>query len=174
MQKSTPQTTLQGQKIAFLVANGFREQDLVETQRHLQRAGADTKIVSMDAGLVGSLNESGWGLNFAVDQTLNTSLAADFAGIIIPGGDKSIQKLQLTAHTRRFVRGFYDMRKPVCFVRDALDLLAFCEIETELGGAEALDVHGNLASLGSVESIGQSGLNEFILDILLEEEAVAA
>lgn len=118
---------LLGQKVAVLVANGFCEKDLTLTQRAMVSAGATLRIVSMDHGLVNSWNGDGWGLNFAADQVLSKALAADYDMLIVPGGRRSIEKLELTAHTRRFIGGFIDTAKPVAIYEDALELLLFSE-----------------------------------------------
>ncbi len=119
------QKPLLGKKIAVLVANGFSEKDLTMTQKALMNAGANVRVVGMDQGLVNSWNEQGWGLNFAADQVLNEALAVDFSMLIVPGGQRSIDKLKLTAHTRRFVNGFLNADKPAAFFGDALSLLPF-------------------------------------------------
>lgn len=118
---------LLGKKIAVLVANGFSEKDLTLTQKALFGSGADLRIVSVDQGLVNSWNEDGWGLNYAADQILSQALAADFDMLIVPGGQRSIEKLELTAHTRRFIGGFVDTHKPVVIYEDAMELLIFSE-----------------------------------------------
>ncbi len=122
---------LLGQKVAVLVANGFCEKDLTLTQKAMMNAGATLRIISMDHGLVNSWNEDGaqggWGLNFAADQVLSKALAADYDMLIVPGGKRSVEKLELTAHTRRFIGGFVDTGKPVAIYNDALELLLFSE-----------------------------------------------
>ncbi len=122
---------LLGQKIAVLVANGFSEKDLTFTQKVLMHSGAQMRIVSMDPGLVNSWNDDagqeGWGLNFASDQVLNQALAADYDMLIVPGGQRSVEKLELTAHTRRFIGGFVDAGKPVAIYGNALQVLLFAE-----------------------------------------------
>lgn len=118
---------LSGQKLAVLVANGFCEKDLTEMQRGLMKSGAIVKIVGMEQGLVNSWNGEGWGLNFPADQTLSTALGADFSMLVIPGGQRSADKLKLTAHTRRFVGSFMDAGKPVVAFGEALDLVIFSE-----------------------------------------------
>lgn len=157
------QKPLLGHKIAFLVANGLNESDLIEAQKIVQALGGDTRIISMDQGLVSSLNDQGWGLNFAADQALKQSLAADYAGIVVPGGQRSIEKLQLTAHTRRFLRGFYETNKPVCVINEGVELLAYAEIDADADAENLLVLNGS-----------NDGLAEFITGLLLEEEAVAA
>ena len=118
---------LLGKKIAVLVANGFSEKDLTFTQKAMMGAGADMRIVSMDHGLVNSWNTEGWGLNYAADQVLSRALAADYDMLIVPGGHRSVEKLELTAHTRRFISGFVNTGKPVAIYGSAMELLLFSE-----------------------------------------------
>lgn len=114
---------LSGSKIAILVANGFTEQDMTEAQRALIEAGATTKIVSPDAGLVNGWSEKSWGHHYAVDATLSTALSADYDALLVPGGQKSLDKLKLTAHTKRFINGFMASEKPVVVYGDALHIM---------------------------------------------------
>lgn len=142
------QSPLIGQKTAILVANGFSEQDLIKTQRVIQQLGSDTRIVSMDQGLVNSWNGTGWGLNFAADQALNTALAADYSALVIPGGQRSMDKLKLTAHTRRFINGFLDSDKPVVAVNEALDILTFTELVSGRDATGSADLEDALVEKG--------------------------
>lgn len=115
-------------KVAILVANGFCEQDVTVAQRALQQAGAATRIISMeDHGLANSWNGEGWGLHFAADAVLKSALAVDYSMLVIPGGRRSVEKLRLTAHTRRFLVGFLAAGKPVALFDEAVDLLVFAE-----------------------------------------------
>ncbi len=114
---------LLGTKIAILIANGFCEQDMTETQRALAEAKANMRIVSTEQGLVNSWTGEGWGHHFAVDTNISTALGADFDMLIIPGGQRSHDKLKLTAHTRRFVSSFMAARKPVVVFNDALNIM---------------------------------------------------
>ncbi|MAF97503.1 MAG: DJ-1/PfpI family protein [Micavibrio sp.] len=131
---------LLGQKIAVLVASGFSEKDLVLTQKQLMAAGAEMKIVSMNKGLVNSWNGQGWGLNFAADMALNETLAADFTMLLVPGGQRSIDKLKMTAHTKRIFKGFMMAEKPVAMFDEALELMDFSEMGEGymVSGSEAM------------------------------------
>jgi len=173
---------LLGQKIAMLVANGFSESDLIETQKAIQALGGTPRIVSMDQGLVNSWNGTGWGLNFAADQALNEALAVDFDVLIVPGGLKSAEKLKLTAHTRRFVNGFLAGNKPVFVLNEAVELLEFTETlngRAVANGDDAIVRDGNLFSCVSELDSGVLAqaleqLPEFLGEFVGEEQAVAA
>ncbi|MCB1532521.1 MAG: DJ-1/PfpI family protein [Alphaproteobacteria bacterium] len=116
-----------GEKIAVLVSNGFNEQDFIQMQRLVQDLGGTIRIISMNNGLTSSWSGSDWGLNFAADKMLNEALAADFSMLVVPGGQRSVEKLKLTAHTRRFINGFLDSGKPVVVLAEALELLEYAE-----------------------------------------------
>ncbi|MCB9991276.1 MAG: DJ-1/PfpI family protein [Rhodospirillales bacterium] len=114
---------LLGVKVALLMANGFSEQDMTTAQKALIEAGANVRIISPENGLVNGWDGSGWGHHFAVDAQLSTALGADYMMLVVPGGQRSIDKLNLTGHTKRFVSSFMTAGKPVVFMDDALHLL---------------------------------------------------
>lgn len=184
-----------GKKIAVLVANGFNEKDLTQIQQLLLPLGADIRVVSMDHGLVNSWNGAGWGLNFAADKTLNAALAADFSMLIIPGGRRSLEKLKLTAHTKRFIGGFIESGKPVAALNDALAILTYIEKisgyavsgpdslreEAEATGARWSDANYEISEnlitgfTGDVEGPTLlEALPDFLVSVGSFEEAVAA
>lgn len=114
---------LLGVKVALLVANGFSEQDMTSAQKALIEVGANVRIVSPENGLTNGWDGQGWGHHFAVDAPLSTALSADYTALVVPGGQRSIDKLNLTGHTKRFISSFMNASKPVVFMDDALHLL---------------------------------------------------
>lgn len=115
--------TLLGVKVALLAANGFSQDDMIAAQKALLAAGANVRIVSPENGLVNGWDGKGWGHHFAVDAQLSTALAADYSILVIPGGQRSIEKLNLTAHTKRFISSFIEADKPVVIMNNALHIL---------------------------------------------------
>ena len=118
---------LAGKTVAILVANGFQEIDMTEPQRALLGAGATPRLVSPEQGLVNGWHGKAWGHYFPVDANLSSALAADFDGLLVPGGERGIEKLTGTPHTTRFVRGFMDGGKPLAAIGRAVHLLAEAE-----------------------------------------------
>ncbi|NCO03397.1 MAG: DJ-1/PfpI family protein [Alphaproteobacteria bacterium] len=116
-----------GMKVAALVANGFEEKQFIKAQRSFIEMGATLKIISTNQGLVNGWEGQAWGHNFAVDASLNTALGVDYAGLLIPGGQRSIEKLKSTAHTKRFIGSFMAAHKPVAVMGDALSLMIMSE-----------------------------------------------
>ena len=118
---------LTGTKIAVLVANGFEEKSFLGAQKMMIEMGATMRIISTNQGLVNGWDGDAWGHNYAVDAPLNTALGVDYDAVIIPGGSRSIDKLKMTAHTRRFIGSFMAASKPVMVMGDAVMLMAHAE-----------------------------------------------
>lgn len=141
---------LSGVKIAVLVANGFEEAHFLKAQKTLQEMGATMRLISSNQGLVNGWDGSGWGHNYAVDEPLNTALGVDYSALIIPGGQRSVEKLKLTAHTRRFIGSFMAADKPVAVMGDAIMLMAMTE---QITGRKVTGSHD------SHDTVEQSGGN---------------
>jgi len=153
---------LAGKTVAVLVANGFEELDMTEPQRALLAAGATPKVVSPEQGLVNGWHGKGWGHYFPVDINLSSALAADFDALLVPGGQRGMEKLLNSPHTTRFVRGFMDGGKPIAALNHGSLVLVAAEriagrtiaMPTELqpglqdagavAGEDAIVVDGNL------------------------------
>lgn len=118
---------LQSQKIAVLMSNGFNEIEFLTMQKAMIEQGASLRIISTDSGLVNGWDGKGWGHNFAIDAQLNTALGIDYDALVIPGGQRSVDKLKLTAHSRRFIGSFIAAMKPVVCMGDAVQLLAYTD-----------------------------------------------
>ncbi len=118
---------LSGVKIAMLVANGFNQRDMIAAQKAFIEAGANVRVVSSENGLVNGWEGEGWGHHFAVDAPLGSALAADYSILVIPGGQRSVEKLNLTAHTKRFISSFMTASKPVIVMDNALHMLLLAD-----------------------------------------------
>lgn len=139
---------LSGQKIAILVANGFDEVDMTHTQRALAGLGATLKIISTENGLVNSWTGTSWGHHFPTDANVSSVLAADYDGLFVPGGSRSVSKLKDNAHCRRITRSFFDAGKPMMFLGCAVELLAASE------RASGCTVTGDAASQAALTEAG--------------------
>lgn len=139
---------LAGKTVAILVANGFEEIEMTEPQRALLAAGAKPKLISPEQGLVNGWHGKAWGHYFPIDAALSNALAADFDALLIPGGERGIEKLAGGAHTRRFIKGFMDGGKLVAAIGHAPMLLVGGEraagrtVSCSPAVAEALEAAG--------------------------------
>lgn len=118
---------LAGKKIAILAASGFNENEFTEPHRQLTLAGAEVKIISAGQGLVNGWGEKGWGHYYPVDFAIAETIGADYDMLFVPGGDRSISKLETNPHCRRIISTFIDGRRPLVICGEAIKLLAQCE-----------------------------------------------
>lgn len=118
--------SLAGRNVLVLVANGVDEAAMSNVQRELLKIGATVKTVGIESGLVNSWNSvtNSWGLYFPVDQQINQTLGADFDALVVPAGDRGIQKLAANPHAERIITSFITAQKPMVFMGDAVELLA--------------------------------------------------
>ncbi|MFN4087539.1 MAG: DJ-1/PfpI family protein [Alphaproteobacteria bacterium] len=114
---------LSGRTVAILVANGFHEEDMTETQKALAADGAIPRVVSSEVGLVNGWHEGTWGHNFYVEVKPKDVLPSQYDALLLPGGDRGVKTLLDNAHARRIVKGMMDAGKPVAVVSDAVQLL---------------------------------------------------
>jgi protease I len=108
---------LAGKRIAVLVARGFDQVELTESVQALERAGADTEIVSPGGGKVRGWNDGTWATTvFRIDVPLSNADPESYDGLLLPGGAMSPDTLRRNPQALRFVRSFFDARKPVAAI----------------------------------------------------------
>ena len=120
---------LNGKKVAIIVANGFQETHMTETQKVLTSEGASSVVISSEVGVVNGWHEGSWGHNFFVDSGLNKVLPSQYDALLIPGGERSLLTLTGNAHAKRIIKGMVDSDKIVGVVgRSAALLLSLIHI----------------------------------------------
>jgi len=108
--------TLHGKKVAILVEHGFEQVELTDPKRALEEAGAQTKIVSPQAGTVLGWQHTNWGDKFPVDVPLERASAQDYDALLLPGGVMNPDKLRMNPKAVQFVRAFFEAKKPVAAI----------------------------------------------------------
>ncbi|HEX5593429.1 MAG TPA: type 1 glutamine amidotransferase domain-containing protein [Solirubrobacterales bacterium] len=105
---------LQGKKIAFLTANeGVEQVELVEPQKAVREAGAETELLAPEAGEVQAFNHLDKGDTFDVDRTVGEADASEYDGLVLPGGVANPDQLRTKPEALEFVKGFFAAGKPV-------------------------------------------------------------
>ena len=110
------QENLQGKKVAILVTNGFEEVELTDPKQALEEAGAQTQIVSPEAGSILSWQHRNWGSKFPVDVPVAQARVENFDALLLPGGVMNPDKLRLSEESIEFIRSFFDAGKPVAAI----------------------------------------------------------
>lgn len=104
---------LRGKKVAFLVADGFEQEELTSPMDALQSAGATTVIVSPAQGRVKGWKHTDWGQKFDVDVPLSEARSDDYDALVLPGGLMNPDQLRRGPEALEFVRAFFLAGKPV-------------------------------------------------------------
>ena len=103
-----------GQTIAFLVADeGVEEVELTEPWKAVEQAGGTPELVSPGGGKVQAFNHLDHGDKIKVDVTVDSTDAAQFDALLLPGGVANPDFLRGDKDAVRFVKGFFEQDKPV-------------------------------------------------------------
>jgi protease I len=107
---------LEGLKVAILVEDGFELVELVEPRKALNKAGAETKIVSPRSNRVRAWNLTEWGDDFPVDLALDRARPDDSDALLLPGGVMNPDTLRMQPKAVEFVKAFFEGGKPVAVI----------------------------------------------------------
>jgi len=140
---------LTGKKVAFLATDGFEDSELTSPWEAVTGHGASAVLVSTESGTIAGKN----GHEASVDLTTAQASAADFDGLVLPGGVVNGDTIRLDEKAVAFVRDFFAQHKPVAAIchggwiltdADVLQgrrLTSFPSLRTDLrnAGAEWVD-----------------------------------
>src|SRR5579884_3880315 len=107
---------LKGKKVAILVADGFEQVEMTEPKKALEKAGAETEIISPADGKVKGWNHVEWGDKFSVDVVLDDADASDYDALLLPGGVMNPDKLRMNPKAVDFVKHFVTEKKPIAAI----------------------------------------------------------
>jgi protease I len=114
---------LAGRRVAVLAAEGVEQVELTEPVAALRGAGAEVTIVSLEAGEIQAFNHLDKGERIPVDRELGATSAADYDGLVLPGGVANPDRLRTDERAVQFVRDFLETDKPVAAICHAPWLL---------------------------------------------------
>src|SRR3954454_8241740 len=104
---------LSGKKIAFVATEGVEQVELTEPRKAVEEAGADTELISIEAGEFQGFEHLDKGEKFTADKAAADADAGDYDGLVLPGGVANPDFLRQDEDVLRFVRGFFEQGKPV-------------------------------------------------------------
>jgi protease I len=107
---------LKGVRVAILVTNGFEQVELEKPRSALDKAGAETKIVSPAGSKVKGWQMTDWGSKFTTDVALDDAKPDDFDALLLPGGVINPDALRINPAAVAFVKAFFDAGKPVAAI----------------------------------------------------------
>ena len=107
---------LRGKKIAALVDHGFEQSELLEPKKALEQAGAEVHVVSPQNDEVKGWQHTDWGEKVKVDRGLSSARAADYDGLLLPGGVMNPDRLRTNPQAVAFVKEFVTANKPIAAI----------------------------------------------------------
>jgi protease I len=116
---------LTGKKIAFVLSNsGVEQAELTTPWEELRKAGAETVLVAPEKATVQAFeNDVEKADTFEADLAVADADAADYDGLVIPGGTTNADSLRLDKDAVAFVKAFVDAGKPIAAICHAPWLL---------------------------------------------------
>ena len=111
-----PTPSLNGKTIAVLATDGFEQVELTQPVDALKAAGATVHIVSPKAGQIQGFKHHDKGDKTSVDTALADANAADYDGLVLPGGVINPDALRLEEDAISFIKAFADGGKPIAAI----------------------------------------------------------
>jgi protease I len=112
-QKEEP---LHGFHVAILALDGFEQVELTGPREALEKAGAETRLISAKRGKVQGFNHVDKADEFDVNLDLNEADANDFDALLLPGGVVNADQLRVMPKAQEFVRGMQARDKPIAVI----------------------------------------------------------
>ena len=104
---------LNGKKVAFLATDGVEQVELTEPWQAVEDEGGTPELISLESGEIQGFNHLDKGDTFKVDKTVSEATAADYDGLVLPGGVANPDFLRTDEDAVSFVRAFFEQEKPV-------------------------------------------------------------
>ena len=120
---------LSGKRIAFLMDNeGVEQVELEKPLQAIRDAGAEADVIAPDPGGVQAFNHLDKGDTFDVDKTVSDADAADYDGVVLPGGVANPDNLRQDTEAVAFLRAFFEAGKPVAAICHAPWMLVEADV----------------------------------------------
>ena len=109
---------LSGKKIAFLVANsGVEQVELTSPWQAIEAEGGEPVLLAPTKDKVQAVNgDLDPGDEFEPTATVETASAADYDGLVLPGGVANPDKLRLVSEAVAFIDSFAAAGKPIASI----------------------------------------------------------
>jgi protease I len=107
---------LKGKKVAIIAADMVEQVELVEPRKALEKAGADTDLISMEPGAIQGFNHFEAADKHTVDRTIDEVKASEYDALMIPGGVGNPDLMRGDKRMVAFTRSFVEQGKPVAVI----------------------------------------------------------
>jgi protease I len=108
---------LTGKRIAFLIANeGVEQVELTTPWEAVEQAGGTPVLLAPEAGEAQGFNHLDKGDTFPVNRAVSEADAADYDGLVLPGGVSNPDQLRMVPEAVQFVSAMFAAGKPVAVI----------------------------------------------------------
>jgi protease I len=108
---------LSGKRIAFLMANeGVEQVELTKPLEAVKDAGGEADLVAPEGGEIQAFNHLDKADTFEPDKAVGDADAAEYDGLVLPGGVANPDNLRTHEDAVAFVRSFFQQGKPVAAI----------------------------------------------------------
>ncbi len=106
--------SLNSKKIAIIATDGVEQAELETPRKAVEKAGATAELLSLQTGEIQAMNSDiEPASKFKVDKAIGDASAADYDGLILPGGTVNADRLRMDGDVISFVQEFFKSGKPV-------------------------------------------------------------
>lgn len=103
-------------RIAILATNGFEESELKSPKEAMEKEGFQVDIVSTESGNIKAWDQGNWSNEYKVDRTVKEASADEYNALMLPGGVINPDHLRRSEDALKFVRTFFEQKKPVAAI----------------------------------------------------------
>lgn len=103
-------------RVLIIATDGFEQSELTGPRDALNQAGIETVVASPESGEIKGWKHTNWGDPVKVDITLDDVKAAEFDGLVLPGGQMNPDVLRMNQTAVELVQAFVDSGKPVAAI----------------------------------------------------------
>ena len=114
---------LASQRILIMATDGFEQSELEVPLERLQAAGAEVDIASLATGDITGWDGDDWGDDVEVDLKISDVKIADYAALVLPGGQINPDLLRVEEDAVALIRDFARADKPIAAICHAPWLL---------------------------------------------------
>lgn len=125
-------------RVAILATNGFEESELKSPKEYLEEQGWTADIVSLKSGKIKAWANGNWSNEYEVNYTLDEVSCSDYNALVLPGGVINPDLLRREESAIKFVKAFFDEKKPVAAICHGPQLLINAEV---VDGRELTSFH---------------------------------
>jgi protease I len=107
---------LQGKRVAFLFTEGVEQVELEKPLEAVEQAGGEAELISLEKGQVEAWQHFDKGDKFEAAKAVKNADASDYDGLVLPGGVANPDQLRADPDAVKFVRAFFEQKKPVASI----------------------------------------------------------